>query len=103
MAVRFFRSATLLGALILLPASGFAAEAAAGCKIGLAPMVDARINGKNVEFILDSGAFYSLITPAAAAEHQLPLHPAAYGFRVRGIGGSAEAQVATVKEFGIAG
>lgn len=114
MAVRFFRSATLLGALILLPASGFAAEAAAGCKIGLlaelpvtmnglAPMVDARINGKDVEFILDSGAFFSLLSPAAAAEHGLPLQPAPYGFMVRGVGGAAEAQVATVKEFSIAG
>lgn len=112
MAVRFFRSATLLGALIL-PASGFAAESA-GCKIGLlaelpvsmnhlSPMVEAQINGKDVEFILDSGAFFSLISPAAAAEHGLPLQPTAPGFMVQGIGGKAEAQIATVKDFTIAG
>ncbi len=55
-----------------------ATPAAAQCKLGIVaelpvtmagrePLVDARINGADTRFIADSGAFYSLITPASAA------------------------------------
>jgi tetratricopeptide (TPR) repeat protein/predicted aspartyl protease len=53
--------------------------------------------------VLDSGAFYSIMSSATAAEYNLKLTPAPFGFRIMGIGGSAEANIATVKEFTIVG
>lgn len=34
---------------------------------GLRPMVSTRINGRKTRFIIDTGAFRSLLSPAAAA------------------------------------
>jgi len=50
----------------------------AGHHDGLRPLVSAKINGAEALFIADSGAFYSLITPAAAAQFKLKLGPAPY-------------------------
>jgi tetratricopeptide (TPR) repeat protein len=60
---------------------------AAGCTLGrlaelpvtmngLRPMINAKINGENALFIVDSGAFYSFLSPAAAAQFKLRLEPA---------------------------
>ncbi len=106
---------TLLLALLLLAGilDGPTAAAAAGCKLekvaelpvtmsGLRPMVHAMINGNDALFIADSGAFYSLLTPAAAAEFKLRLRPAPYWFAVRGIGGeAAQTWLTVVKTFTI--
>lgn len=70
---------------------------------GYRPLITAKINNQEARFVLDSGAFYSLISTATAAEFGLKLTPAPYGLRLQGIGGSVAAQIATVKEFGIAG
>ncbi|WP_428969655.1 aspartyl protease family protein [Sphingomonas sp. Xoc002] len=70
---------------------------------GLRPVVETRINGKPAPFILDSGAFYSNISPPVARELGLPEQPLPFGFRVNGIGGSSDATVATVKHFTLAG
>jgi tetratricopeptide (TPR) repeat protein/predicted aspartyl protease len=78
-----------------------AAPALAGdakCKLGeigrfpitmsdLRPLVSAKINGSDVLFSLDSGAFFSMISPASAAALKLPTYPAPAGFYVTGIGG----------------
>jgi tetratricopeptide (TPR) repeat protein/predicted aspartyl protease len=75
-----------------------AVAADAKCKLGeigrfpitmsdLRPMVSAKINGTDVRFSLDSGAFYSMISPASAAALKLPTYPAPAGFYVTGIGG----------------
>jgi tetratricopeptide (TPR) repeat protein/predicted aspartyl protease len=112
MAVRSSRIRSL-AAFALFPVSGFAAQAEV-CKIGriaelpvtmngLRPMVDAKIDGKDARFIADSGAFYSLISPAAAAEYTLRVDPAPLNIRLKGIGGSARAEMTTVKAFTIAG
>jgi tetratricopeptide (TPR) repeat protein/predicted aspartyl protease len=96
------------GLLAAAPQDGSAAE----CKIGkiaelpvtmngLRPMVTAQINGVDAEFIADSGAFYSTISPASAAERGLRVTPSS--IRVRGITGATEAGVTTVKEFTLAG
>ncbi len=90
------------------------AQAAEGCKLsrvaelpiamaGTRPLVTAKINGQEARFVLDSGAFYSMISAPTAAEFNLKLKAAPYGLRVQGIGGSVTAEIATVKEFGIAG
>lgn len=69
----------------------------------LRPTIPVKINNRDAKFVLDSGAFYSIMSSATAAEYDLKLTPAPFGFRIMGVGGSAEAQIATVKEFTIVG
>ena len=69
---------------------------------GTRPLITAKINGQEARFVLDSGAFYSIISTATADEFHLKLKPAPYGLRVQGIGGAVDTQIATVNEFGIA-
>ena len=99
-----------LVALIVLTLSGSPTRVFATCKVGilaelpvtmtgLRPLVSAKINGSDALFIADSGAFYSLITPAAAAQFKLKLGPAPYWLELRGVGGEARAWVTTVKTF----
>ncbi|HEX3915495.1 MAG TPA: aspartyl protease family protein [Steroidobacteraceae bacterium] len=70
---------------------------------GTRPIIAAKIDGRDARFVLDSGAFFSMMSAATAAEFNLKLTLAPFGFRVEGIGGSVSPQIATVKEFGIAG
>jgi tetratricopeptide (TPR) repeat protein len=69
----------------------------------LRPLIPAKMNGQEAKFILDSGAFYSMISSATAAEYKLKLSPGPRGLAVVGIGGSAEVQIATVKDFNLVG
>ena len=70
---------------------------------GPQPMVTARINGRDVTFLADSGAFFSVLAPAKARELGLNVRAATFGFRIEGLGGQADAGLTTVKAFGIAG
>jgi tetratricopeptide (TPR) repeat protein/predicted aspartyl protease len=70
---------------------------------GMRPTITAKINGADAQFALDSGAFYSMISSATAAQFQLRLRPAPYGLRVNGVGGSADTSLAVVKVFTLAG
>lgn len=103
--IRAWSVAVMVLALSDLPTRVFAA-----CKIGrlaelpvtmtgLRPLVSAKINGADALFLADSGAFFSMITPAAAAEFKLKLGPAPYGLVVTGVGGEARAWLTTVKAF----
>ncbi|MEA3105673.1 MAG: hypothetical protein QOI88_278 [Gammaproteobacteria bacterium] len=67
------------------------------------PTIDVKINNRDAKFVLDSGAFYSMISSATAAEYGLKTVAGPYGLRVFGIGGAAEVRLATVKEFSIVG
>jgi len=99
-----------LAALASTPAAGEAA-----CKIdrlaelpvtmtsGYKPMVSAKIDGMDAQFIADSGAFYSLISPGVAAAAGLHTYAAPHNFRLSGIGGETNASVAKVKDFTLAG
>ncbi|HWY97056.1 MAG TPA: aspartyl protease family protein [Steroidobacteraceae bacterium] len=69
----------------------------------LRPTIDVKINNRDAKFILDSGAFYSMISSATAAEYNLKTTHAPLGLTVVGIGGAADVRVATVKEFSIVG
>jgi clan AA aspartic protease (TIGR02281 family) len=60
-----------------------------------------KINGNNTRFILDTGAFFNIMSSANASSLGLKLQSAPFGFRVSGIGGAASVQQAHVKEFGI--
>jgi predicted aspartyl protease/tetratricopeptide (TPR) repeat protein len=70
---------------------------------GTRPLINAKINNQEARFLLDSGAFFSMMSGATAAQYSLRLKPAPFGFRLQGVGGSTTVEVATVKEFGIAG
>jgi tetratricopeptide (TPR) repeat protein/predicted aspartyl protease len=89
------------------------AVAVAKCKIAkvvelpitmnsLRPTIDVKINNRDAKFVLDSGAFYSMISSATAAEYNLKTEPGPE-LRVIGIGGAADVRLATVKEFSIVG
>ncbi len=66
---------------------------------GLRPMVHAQINDTDALFIADSGAFYSTLTRATAAEFKLPLAPPPFGFVLNGVGGEAQAWLTHVSTF----
>jgi predicted aspartyl protease len=103
------RGTTLLLSLLLVVP--LLAHAADGCKLnrlavlpvtmdGLRPTVEAQINGSPALFTLDSGAFWSMLSPASAQQYQLRLdYGRVPGLYVQGIGGSAGVAVTTVKTF----
>jgi tetratricopeptide (TPR) repeat protein/predicted aspartyl protease len=98
-------------ALVSLALSGPAGQAHTKCTVGilatlpvtmrdLRPLVSAKINGADALFIADSGAFFSMISPAAAAQFNLRLEPAPWGISVTGVGGESRlTAVTTVKNF----
>ncbi len=101
----------VLAATLLAAAAG---RAEAACQIGimaslpitmqgLRPTTTATVNGTEAPFLVDSGAFYSVITPGSARQFGLHLDPAPPGFYMRGIGGDATVSITTVQQFGIAG
>ena len=55
----------------------------------LVPVTEARLNGHDVTFIIDSGAFFSMLSPSSAAELQLHLRPAPAGYFIAGVTGAA--------------
>jgi tetratricopeptide (TPR) repeat protein len=91
-----------------------AADAAAKCQIAqvaelpitmmnLRPTIVAQINGKDARFLVDSGAFYSMMSSATAAQYNLRTQPGPFGLKVIGVGGSQDAELAKVKEFKLIG
>ena len=71
--------------------------------VGLRPQMTAKVNGADVRFMVDSGAFFSIISPASAAELNLVTRPTPIWFFMRGANGSASTSVAKVKDFTLAG
>ncbi len=69
---------------------------------GRKALVDAKINGAPARFAVDSGAFYSSITEAAARQFALPLDPAPWNFTIKGVGGEATPYLTTVRTFTLA-
>ncbi len=95
----------LAGALLALAFQG--AQAAEGhCAVKLlelpVKMVGSRaiatvgVNGTTVPLIVDSGAFFSMLTDGAAAQLKLKLHHLPYGMEVQGLTGKVDAQVTVV-------
>lgn len=64
--------------------------------VGGRALVTVRIDDKPVKLALDSGAFYSMLTEAAAAELELPLDPLPPG-RVMGVTGELKVRSTRVK------
>lgn len=105
-------SAALVVAFLALYMTG--GPARAGCQLGkrgefplnisdLRALLTAKINGTDETFIVDSGAFYSSITPQVASELQLPLKNPPLGSTFQGVGGNFTYKIATVKELTIFG
>jgi len=69
--------------------------------VEMRPLVSAKINGAEVKFVADSGAFYSIISPAAAAQLNLRRHP--IDLMIRGVGGDVTPSVTTVDKLTLAG
>ena len=63
------------------------------------PLVWARINGKPARFIVDTGAFWSMISPAARAQYHLFATDAMPYVRIGGVNGSTAVEFATVRRF----
>ena len=102
----FALPSALMGAL-LLPFSSHAECKRAALDLpvtiaGTRPVVGAKINNQDVRFLVDSGAFFSMMSSAAAAELNLKTVLAPYGMLVKGIGGTTVPSVATAKVFTIA-
>jgi tetratricopeptide (TPR) repeat protein/predicted aspartyl protease len=70
-------------------------------------MVDGRattmvkINGSDTRFALDTGGFFNMMSDANASALKLRLRAAPDGFRIGGVGGDVNVEIAKVKEFGI--
>ena len=71
--------------------------------VGDRPLMTARINDVDVQLVVDSGATYSMISAASAAELKLKSYPAAFGLYVTGAHGTADVSIATAKSFTLAG
>ena len=64
------------------------------------PMIDVKINGTPMTFMVDSGAFYSTINTAAARQLKLPLEPTS--LQLRGVAGDADAYLTRVETLTLA-
>ncbi|AIF46045.1 hypothetical protein HY57_01570 [Dyella japonica A8] len=60
-----------------------------------------KINGTSTRFVIDTGAFFNIMSGANASSLGLKLEAAPFGYRISGVGGSANIQQAHVKELGI--
>ena len=67
---------------------------------GLRPLVHAAINGTDEVFVADSGMFYSMLTPAAAAELHLRVQAAPFDY-LTGFNGQARVSMTMAKTFTI--
>ena len=92
------RLPVLAGVILAALSTPDQAAAASGCKLApltelpvtmrrSQPTIPATINGTDVRFLVDSGAFYCLMSPAGAAALNLPTQMAPVGVVVRGLGG----------------
>ena len=102
-----------LVAFALFALSLAAGRAAAECSVariempvtmsGLRAMIPAQINGADTIFAVDSGAFFSVISPAKAAQFHLHLNPLPSNFTMMGLGGVVDTSLTTVDKFTVMG
>jgi tetratricopeptide (TPR) repeat protein/predicted aspartyl protease len=64
----------------------------------LRPIVPVQINGQEAHLLLDSGAFFSMMSAATAAQFKLKTTNTPFGMRIVGVGGSSLTEVTVVKE-----
>ena len=66
-------------------------------------LVKAMVNGVGMPFIADSGAIFSMLSPASATRLDLQRRAAPDGFTMAGVGGAIDVSLARVDSFGLAG
>jgi predicted aspartyl protease/tetratricopeptide (TPR) repeat protein len=66
------------------------------------PEIEAVVNNRKVRFLLDSGAFYSVITPGTAAALGLRVEPGPYGLTMRAAGGTVKPGLVMIEKFQVA-
>src|SRR5581483_558327 len=100
---------------LLSVVSAVAPAVAAGCTLGklaelpvtmegLVPTVPAKVGGVDIKLEVDSGSFFSLLTPEAAAKAKLHVGPPPYGVDyIVGLGGMEQVGLTTAKDFSLAG
>jgi tetratricopeptide (TPR) repeat protein len=66
---------------------------------GTQPIVTVELDGMEAHMLMDTGSFFSFITPGAARRAQLDVGVAPSNLRVEGVGGVADVGKATVKNF----
>jgi len=71
--------------------------------VGLRASVPAKVNGRSTHFILDTGAFFSMMSSASAASLGVEPVAATKNLKLVGIGGDVKAQQAFVDDLHIAG
>jgi tetratricopeptide (TPR) repeat protein len=64
--------------------------------LGMRALLPAKINGHDVQFVVDSGAAYSFISPANADKFKLPLRPLPWSISVTSNNGDVDAEVGAV-------
>jgi tetratricopeptide (TPR) repeat protein/predicted aspartyl protease len=107
------RSRPVAIAALALAASFAASDAGAACHLakyfdlpvdmeGRSAIVTTKINGQDARFEVDTGAFFSMVTPDAAARFKLHGIPM-MGLMIEGVGGDATASAAEATEFNFAG
>jgi tetratricopeptide (TPR) repeat protein len=109
MPVRMYRMIfRRLAALPVIGALAVAGPAWAKCQLrpianlpvtmlGMRALLPAKINGEDVQFLVDSGASFSFITPANADKFNLPRESLPYGLFITGVTDSVNAEVGIVK------
>ncbi|MFC3079071.1 aspartyl protease family protein [Phenylobacterium terrae] len=104
----------LLGLAAALSLAEAASAAEGGCQLqkvadlpvtmaGLKPHVPAKINGRDVVLVADSGAFFSMLGEANAKRLGLSRGMTPPGMRVRGVGGTAPVKVGVADRFELSG
>jgi tetratricopeptide (TPR) repeat protein/predicted aspartyl protease len=105
----------LLGLAAMLLSAGWWDAAAAACQLskyadvpvvmrGLRPTIAAQVNGKDTNFLVDTGAFFSTISTEAKDRFGLRKSMVPFGMQVKGLGGSArDAEAARADVLTVAG
>ena len=70
---------------------------------GMSPTIPVKINGIATKMVADSGAFYSIISQAAATRHGMTQGLTPFGLTAKGVNGSVSLQVYVAKDFDLAG
>jgi tetratricopeptide (TPR) repeat protein/predicted aspartyl protease len=70
---------------------------------GLRPTIKAKVNGVEGLFFVDTGAFFSFLSPAGAKKFGIPTRLLESDYRVYGVGGRVDVSRATAHTFSIAG
>jgi tetratricopeptide (TPR) repeat protein/predicted aspartyl protease len=100
-------------AIVTVAAISAAAQAAPACRlrpvempvriVGSRPVATLTLNGAEVPMLVDSGAFFSMLTPSVVDELKLVKVSLPYGMRVEGYTGAVSASMTKVERVGLLG